>query len=57
MYACVVSWRRLNFVNSRKLLVQIERLGCVTITGAMGATPTAAIESILHSFERKTETQ
>ena len=48
MYACIVWWPRLNFANSRKLLTQIQRLGCLSITGAMSTTPTAALEAILN---------
>lgn len=48
----LVWWPRLNFFNS-KLLLQIQRLGCLSVTGAMSITPTAALEAIPHYLEGK----
>ena len=46
-YACLVWWPRLNLVSARKQLLQLQRLACLSITGALRSTPTAAMEILL----------
>lgn len=44
-----VAWAsRTKFENTRKSLEKIQRMACVTITGAMRSCPTAALEVILN---------
>ena len=46
-YAAVVWWPRVNLVTVTRQLEHLQRLACLSITGAMRTTPTAAMELII----------
>jgi hypothetical protein len=46
-YGVVSWWPRTQLSTSRKLLSKVQRLACISITGTMRTTPTAALEVLL----------
>jgi hypothetical protein len=46
-YGSTVWWLRVRYNVSRTKLSKIQRLACLTITGAMKTTPTAAMQVLL----------
>jgi len=46
-YGSMVCWLRVRHNVSRTELSDLQRLACLTVTGAMKMTPTAAIEALL----------
>lgn len=46
-HGCVVWWPRLDKESARKSLVEVQRLVCICVTGAMKTTATAAMETLL----------
>ena len=47
-YAVVVWWPRLELVTAQRRLLKLQRLVCISVTGAMRTTPTAALEVALN---------
>ena len=47
-YASTTWWMALNVINSRNKLSKVQRLACLSVTGAMRTTPTAAMEVLLN---------
>lgn len=46
-HGCVVWWPRLNIETARKAMMEVQRLVCICVTGAMKTTATAAMETLL----------
>lgn len=46
-HGCVVWWPRLDVDSARKTLMELQRLVCICVTGAMKTTATAAMETLL----------
>ena len=46
-YGVIAWWSRVQLEVSRKMLSKVQRLACVSITGVMRTTPTAALEVLL----------
>ena len=49
MYGAVVWWKRAtDFEAARQKLGHVQRLACLSITGCVRSTPTAALEVLLY---------
>lgn len=46
-HGCVVWWPRLDIESARKAMMEVQRLVCICVTGAMKTTATAAMETLL----------
>jgi ribonuclease HI len=46
-YAAVVWWTRVELRVARVMLTHVQRVACLSITGALRTTPTAALEALL----------
>ena len=47
-YAALVWWTKVSQTTAQKILHSVQRLACISITGAMRTCPTAALEVLLN---------
>lgn len=47
-YASLIWWPKTNEVTTQKKLGKLQRLACISITGAMKSTPSAALDALLN---------
>lgn len=47
-YASLVWWPKTNEVTAQKKLAKLQRLACISMTGAMKSTPSVALDALLN---------